>query len=103
MGQLLEKVVKKKGIKITVLATALGTTRTTLYNWFKKEVIDEVTMERISSVISYDISSPDRTTAPIIKAPVIEQPLEEEKDEEYWKNRYVDLLERDAKLLETKA
>jgi AcrR family transcriptional regulator len=102
MGRLLEKVIRKKGINISELAAALNVTRTTIYNWFKKEVIDEVTMERISSVISYDIHSSDKTKATIIRAPIVEPSLQEEKDDEYWRNKYVDLLERYAKLLEKK-
>ncbi|MEJ7557071.1 MAG: helix-turn-helix domain-containing protein [Pedobacter sp.] len=101
MGQLLEKVIRKKGINISELAAALNITRRTLYNWFKQEVIDEITMQRISSAISYDIYSLDKTIPRITKSHIKEHPLQEERNEEYWKNKYLDLLERYAKLLET--
>jgi transcriptional regulator with XRE-family HTH domain len=100
MGQLLERVVKRKGLKVSELATALGITRRTLYNWFKQEVIDEVTMAKISSVIVYDFSS--NPLKPTITTKVSEEPPKEsqvEKDETYWKNRYIDLLERYSGLL----
>lgn len=100
MGQLLERVIRRKGINISELAGALGVTRRTLYNWFKQEVIDESIMERVSSVIVYDLTSntPKPTIAKeIIFEPNIEVPVE--KDEAYWQSRYIDLLERYAGLL----
>jgi transcriptional regulator with XRE-family HTH domain len=99
MGELLERAIRRKGLNITDLAAALNITRRTLYNWFKQEVIDEVIMERISEVINYDFSN-NPVNPNIGKTAVIEPVLV--KDEEYWRNRYVDLLERYAKLLQTK-
>ncbi|RZK22651.1 MAG: hypothetical protein EOO43_09375 [Flavobacterium sp.] len=54
MGELLERAIRRKGLNISELAIALNITRRTLYNWFKQEAIDEVTMERLSKVIQYD-------------------------------------------------
>jgi len=96
MGQLLEKVIRRKGINISELAIALNVTRRTIYNWFKQEVIDEQVMERISNKISYDFS-PNRQTPTVIKNEVSDGKIV--KDEQYWQDRYVDLLERYSKLL----
>jgi AcrR family transcriptional regulator len=101
MGQLLERVVRRKGLNISELAAALGITRRTLYNWFKLEVIDEVTMNRISSVIVYDLNS--HIQKPTIVDKVSVEPQGESqvvvKDEAYWQDRYIDLLERYSGLL----
>jgi plasmid maintenance system antidote protein VapI len=59
MGELLERAIRKKGVNITELARALNITRRTMYNLFKREVIDKGTMERISSVINYNEGSKD--------------------------------------------
>jgi transcriptional regulator with XRE-family HTH domain len=96
MGQLLEKVIRRKGINISELAVALNVTRRTIYNWFKQEVIDEQVMEKISNTISYDFS-PNRQTPTVIKSEVGDGKVV--KDEQYWQDRYVDLLERYSKLL----
>jgi plasmid maintenance system antidote protein VapI len=100
MGQLLEKVIRRKEINITELAAALNITRRTLYNWFKQEIIDEGTMQRISDVIVYDFSS-DTQIHTIINLG-INRPAEEAsiiKNEAYWQDRYINLLEHYSELI----
>lgn len=96
MGELLERAIRRKGLNITEIAAALNITRRTLYNWFKLEVIDEHTMERISEVIKYDFSSDNAK-------PVVVTKIKDEKsivkDEAYWQDRYIDLLERYSLLI----
>ena len=100
MGELLERAIRRKGLNITELAAALNITRRTLYNWFKLEVIDELTMDRISEVIKYDVSSENLN-------PVVVKDIKDEssivKDEAYWQDRYIDLLERYSELIEKTA
>jgi len=98
MGELLEQVIRRKGLNITDLALALNITRTTLYNWFKQEFIDQATMERISGVIKYDINT--NQMEPIILNTALTEPIVI-KDEAFWQDKYIDLLERYAKLLST--
>lgn len=98
MGQLLEKAIRKKGLNITEIAAAMNITRRTLYNWFKKEVIDKETMERLSSIITYDELS--NQPNPILYLVKDHQVVI--KDEAYWQDRYIDLLERYSSLLATK-
>ncbi|RZL02588.1 MAG: XRE family transcriptional regulator [Pedobacter sp.] len=97
MGELLERAIRRKGLNITELALALNITRRTLYNWFKQEVIDEATMEKISSVIKYEFNA-HKSNPTIIK--VVQATPLIVKDEAYWQDRYIDLLERYAKLLQ---
>ena len=97
MGKLLEKAIRRKGLNITELAVALNVTRRTLYNWFKQESIDEVTMRKISEVIQYDHNSKLPKPQVIVNTGTEPQVI---KDEAYWQDRYIDLLERYAKLLQ---
>ncbi|RZK67814.1 MAG: hypothetical protein EOO85_25095 [Pedobacter sp.] len=95
MGELLERAIRRKELNITEIASAMDVTRRTLYNWFKKPVIDRETMERFSSIVSYDeISGQPKTTVADIEQPQIQL-----KDEAYWQDRYIDLLERYSSLL----
>jgi transcriptional regulator with XRE-family HTH domain len=99
MGELLERAIRRKGMNITELAAALNVTRRTLYNWFKLERIDEVSMERISGVIKYEINTSNIN--PVITKGSLGEPSIN-KDEAYWQARYIDLLERYSTLLQSK-
>jgi transcriptional regulator with XRE-family HTH domain len=100
MGELLERAIRMKGVNITELARALNITRRTMYNLFKQEVIDKGTIERISEVINYDLTSENLN-------PVVVKDIKDEssivKDEAYWQDRYLDLLERYSELIEKTA
>jgi transcriptional regulator with XRE-family HTH domain len=96
MGQLLERVIRRKGINISELAAALNITRPTLYSWFNQEVIDETAMQKISSIIVYDFSH-DKPKPTVVNKIEEFTPI---KDEAYWQERYIQLLERYSKLLE---
>jgi transcriptional regulator with XRE-family HTH domain len=100
MGQLLERVVRKKELNITELAKAIGVQRRTLYNWFSSRVLSPEILHRISKVIVYDFEQPEQL--PTIIAPSIVDlatDLVTVKNEEYWKDRYIDLLERYSEIL----
>jgi hypothetical protein len=45
-GILLERAIRRKQLNISELAVALNITFKTLYNWFKRKVIDEGIIER---------------------------------------------------------
>ena len=96
MGKLLEKVVRKKGFNISELARKLGVNRRTIYNWFGEENINRETMQRIADTIEHDFSNDykDSNDNPALST---QDPLI--KDDEYWKDKYIDLLERYAELL----
>ena len=99
MGALLEKAIRTKGINITELAVAINVSRRTIYNWFKQDVIDQDIMVRISGAIQYDLTIIN--SIPIVSQDTFDPPLV--KNELYWQNRYIDLLERYAKLLKVAA
>ena len=99
MGALLEKAIRTKGINITELAVAINVSRRTIYNWFKQDVIDQDIMVRISGAIQYDLTIINSIS--IVSQDTFDPPLV--KNELYWQNRYIDLLERYAKLLKVAA
>jgi AcrR family transcriptional regulator len=95
MGELLERAIRRKGLNITEIASALNVTRRTLYNWFKQKVIDKDTMERLSSIVTYEAMSNNYKTR-ISNINDHQVPV---KDEAYWQDRYIDLLERYSSLI----
>lgn len=96
MGELLEKVIRKKGLNISELAKAIGVHRRSFYNWFKEPQIKVEVMEKIAEAINHDFSGDIVVTTVKSKELIIRDHIV--KDDEYWKNKYIDLLERYAEL-----
>jgi transcriptional regulator with XRE-family HTH domain len=100
MGELVEKVIKKTGANVTELASAMGVSRRTIYNWYKEEVISVSILNKLSREIGYDF----RTAVNVISPAVVEseEQLENKgisQDDKYWQSRYIELLERYSELL----
>jgi AcrR family transcriptional regulator len=100
MGQTLELIIRKNELNLTELATEVGVDRRTFYYWFKKEVLKESTINRISRVINSDnLHNSIKTN---LLDPCFSTPVEVSKNkagDEYWKDKYVELLERYTTLL----
>jgi len=100
MGQLLEKAIRKKGLNITAIARAIGVQRRTMYNWFLTKDLNVDIMQRISKVIVYDFGQPELAPAIVVPDVVeVANDLVTIKNEEYWKDKYIDLLERYSSIL----
>lgn len=97
MGQLLEKVIRKKGLNISKLAKAIGVDRRSMYNWFSEPELKAGVLERIAEAIDYDFSA--EVPKASIKHPDLIASNKEIRDDEYWKDKYIDLLERYSNLL----
>lgn len=100
MGQLLEKVIRKKGLNISKLAKAIGVDRRSMYNWFAEPELKPGVIEKIAEVIDHDFTSEVPTAR--IKDPELIAANKELRDDEYWKDKYIDLLERYSDLLKKK-
>ncbi|RZL19318.1 MAG: XRE family transcriptional regulator [Pedobacter sp.] len=100
MGQLLEKVIRKKGLNISKLAKAIGVDRRSMYNWFSEPELKAGVLERIAEAIDYDFSA--EVPKASIKHPDLIASSKEIRDDEYWKDKYIDLLERYSNLLKKK-
>jgi len=100
MGQTLELIIRKNELNLTELANEVGVDRRTFYYWFKKEVLKESTINRISKVIKSDnLTNSIKTN---LLEPCFAHPTEVSEDKtsnEYWKDKYVQLLERYTALL----
>ncbi|MEJ7560056.1 MAG: hypothetical protein WKF66_17210 [Pedobacter sp.] len=100
MGKLLEQAVRRKELNITELSRAVGVQRRTMYNWFTMPELSPSILQRISKVIVYDFGQPQEK--PVIIEPSIVDiatDLMTVNNEEYWKDKYIDLLERYSSML----
>jgi AcrR family transcriptional regulator len=100
MGATLELIIRKNELNLSELAQEVGVDRRTFYYWFKKSVLKESTIDKISRVIrSEDVANS-------LKRGIIEPCFEpsvtltaNKNGDEYWKDKYLVLLERYTQLL----
>jgi predicted transcriptional regulator len=100
MGELVEKVIKKTGANVTELASAMGVSRRTIYNWYKEEVISVSILNKLSREIGFDFTTTENVVSPVVVEP--NEQLENNvisQDDKYWQARYIELLERYSELL----
>ena len=103
MGQVLERAVRKKGHNISQLARLLGVNRRTIYHWFAQQELSLAIVDRLGRAINHDFSAElpelykentDTETSTAFLS------IEEFKaKEQYWKDKYITLLERYVELL----
>ena len=101
-GELLEKAIRNSGVPITVLAKRIKKSRRHIYNLFENANIPLETLLEIGKIINHDFT---------LDLPKLSQfvytlnPNEIPKSDltsetiEYWKNKYIDLLEKHNILL----
>ena len=100
MGELVEKVIKKTGANVTELASAMGVSRRTIYNWYKEEVISVSILNKLSREIGYDFTAAENVISPaVIESEEQLENKEINQDDKYWQSRYIELLERYSELL----
>jgi len=105
-GKILEKVVQDMGISIAEVARKTNYERTTVYRHFAKSDLDYSIILKYAKALKYDFSVQfpellDFTSqydAPLsdYKATTVADAL---KERDYWKDKYVALLERHNELL----
>lgn len=104
-GEIVEQAVRQSGISITNVAKKLGKSRRHLYNLFEEPHVSIDVILQIGKVIHYDFTE----VIPEIKKSIHAQEMtdstsqyETEGSAEYWKDKYLRLLERYNELLEEK-
>ncbi|MHA4894201.1 hypothetical protein ACXZ1K_05560 [Pedobacter sp. PWIIR3] len=103
MGKLLEGVIRKRGVNISALARNLHVNRRTVYNWFAEAELPSELIEQISKVIAHDFYNELPVTFPkATEENLFPAGNSVDKGDEYWKNKYIALLERYAELLAEK-
>jgi predicted transcriptional regulator len=96
MGHLLEKVIRRKGLNISELAKSVGVNRRSMYNWFAESELKVGIIEKISEAIDYDFSVDISNFSGKTSEFSYEKSA---REDEYWKDKYIDLLERYSDLL----
>lgn len=102
-GQIVEYIVRKNGYSISDLAKALNVNRRSMYNWFNQKELKWDVIYRIGYVIRHDFSKefPLLFTSEDFKgmyAPrssaVLLDMNNKTDDDDHWKDKYLNLLER---------
>lgn len=104
-GEILEYIVRKKGFSITQLANGLHINRGGVYNFFKAKNLKPEIIIKIGLLMRHDFSEefPELFTGDEFKIWHRENsqtlPTTRAGDENYWKEKYIKLLEVHNKLL----
>lgn len=104
-GEIVEKAVRESGYSITKLAARLGKSRRWVYDAFQNRNLSIDVILEIGKVIFYDFSN---EILELKRFKVNAQDSAQftyqvdENSVEYWKNKYLDLLEKYNRLLEGK-
>ena len=102
-GEIVEKAVRQSGLPLTQLAKRLGKSRRWLYNAFDTPTLSIEHILNIGKVIHYDFTD---EILDLQRFKNFEDPISEEnkyivsaESAEYWKNKYLTLLEKYNTLL----
>lgn len=105
-GQIIERVIRRNGHSISELARLANVNRRSVYNWFNQKSLKPEIIFRIGCVINYDFSvdfpdlfSKDDFIKQSIPFTAIATTGTDLVDADYWKNKYIDLLERYNRML----
>jgi hypothetical protein len=102
-GKIVEYIVRKNGYSITELATKLSVNRRSIYNWFNQKDLRTDIIFKIGHIIMHDFSKecPELFTTEDFKCifnirqPYLDQMnLHSSNNDESWKDKYIELLER---------
>ncbi|WP_288980528.1 CRISPR-associated protein Cas4 [uncultured Flavobacterium sp.] len=98
-GEIIKEAVYKSGFPITELAKRMGKSRRWVYLLFENPIVSIDTILQIGSIIHYDFSDEIET----LKSHTLnDTALNYSKEEAYWKNKYLKLLEEYNELLKNK-
>ena len=102
-GEIVEKAVRRSGLPLTQLALRMGKSRRWLYNAFENPNLSIEHILRIGTIIHYDFSD---DILELQRVRNLEDPISPEnayvvpaESAEYWKNKYLTLLEKYNTLL----
>jgi predicted transcriptional regulator len=95
-GEIIKEAVYKSGFPITELAKRMGESRRWVYLLFENPTVSINTVLQIGTILHYDFSDEIETLKPHI---LNDTALSYSKEESYWKNKYLKLLEEHNELL----
>jgi len=99
-GQVIEKAVKESGISITQLAKKIKKSRQSVYNIFETQNVPLDLIIEIGKAIHYDFSKDIKQLK--VYSTKTDTVIAEEDNAEYWKQKYISLLEEYNQLLKAK-
>lgn len=95
-GEIIKEAVYKSGFPITELAKRMGKSRRWVYLLFENPTVSIDTVLQIGTILHYDFSD----EIEILKPHVLnETPINYNNEDDYWKNKYLQLLEEYNDLL----
>jgi len=103
-GEIIKEAVYKSGVPITELAKRMGKSRRWVYQMFENSNVSLDVILQIGKIIHYDFTEEIKEFSPSQKA-MSNFSASYEKEElnaEYWKNKYLKLLEEYNELLKRK-
>jgi len=101
-GEIIEKAVRLSGFPITKLAKRIGKTPRWVYYLFESKDVALDYILKIGEIIHYDFSAEIKELQRYKNEVSLKYDLENQSSEiEYWKNKYLEILEKYNQLLET--
>jgi hypothetical protein len=106
-GKTVERVVRRNGDSISELARLTKVNRRAVYNWFNQQYLKADIIYRIGCALQHDFSvefpelfSKDTFSKVYQKTPSVGlEIVTAQSDVDYWKDKYIDLLEKYKELL----
>jgi predicted transcriptional regulator len=98
-GEIVELVIRRNHISISELSRKLKVSRRSIYNWFTQESLSREIIYKIGEVLNHDFSVEfpdmfDRATILNSQRKVTDTDAEELESVNYWRNKYITLLEK---------
>lgn len=106
VGEIVEKVVRRSGISVTELAHRMHVNRRSVYNWFSQKYLSFKIVHQVGCVLGHDFSIefPDQFAIEPEKGVLLEDIEHPEYETAYyWKDKYINLLEKYNQQLEKQA
>ena len=97
-GEILEKAVRESGFSISKLAQRINKSRQHIYNLFHNPDVNPDVLVEIGKIINYDFSIEIHFFQGVEEPKAEYQKLNDEVL--YWKNKYIELLEKYNQILE---
>ncbi|WP_430405826.1 hypothetical protein [Fluviicola sp.] len=99
-GEIVERAIRKSGYPISQIARKLGKSRRWMYLMFDNSQVDIESIISIGKIIHHDFSNEIRELSAINTSSFLEPETKYNKQtKEYWKNKYLRLLENYNELL----
>ena len=101
-GKILEKAVRQSGMPLTKLSKKMEKSRRWIYNAFENENLSIEYILEIGNIIHYDFSNDMADLKKYKEAADHFGTASNSSQSDYWKNKYLNLLEKYNQLLESK-